>query len=88
MALQEEFTQNSEKIKGLKARPSNEELLSLYAHYKQATDGDVKGSRPGVFSIKERAKWDAWAELKGLGKDQAMEKYNQIVSGLIKKIGV
>jgi diazepam-binding inhibitor (GABA receptor modulating acyl-CoA-binding protein) len=87
MGLQEEFKQNSDKVKKLKERPSNDELLSLYAHYKQATDGDASGSRPGMFNLKERAKWDAWAAIKGVSKDKAMEKYNQIVTGLIKKLG-
>ena len=43
-------------------RPSNDQLLDLYAFYKQATEGDVSGSRPGMLDLKGRAKYDAWAE--------------------------
>jgi diazepam-binding inhibitor (GABA receptor modulating acyl-CoA-binding protein) len=53
------------KSKSLKERPSNDELLKLYALYKQATDGDVKGERPGGFDFKGAAKYDAWESQKG-----------------------
>lgn len=41
----------------------------------QATEGDVKGERPNMIRIEARAKWDAWAKLKGMGRDQAMQGY-------------
>ncbi|HMJ68642.1 MAG TPA: acyl-CoA-binding protein [Cyclobacteriaceae bacterium] len=68
--------------KSLTKRPSNEELLELYALYKQATEGDVTGDRPGGFDFKAIAKYDAWAEKKGLSKDQSMQDYIKLVSRL------
>jgi acyl-CoA-binding protein len=50
-------------------------MLDLYGLYKQATEGDDSGSRPGMFDLKGRAKFDAWAPRKGLSKDDAMKKY-------------
>lgn len=50
-------------------------MLQLYALYKQATVGDATGSRPGIFDVKGRAKWDAWAEKKGMPKDAAADGY-------------
>jgi diazepam-binding inhibitor (GABA receptor modulator, acyl-CoA-binding protein) len=57
----------------------NDTLLELYALYKQATSGDVSGSRPGMMDVKGRAKYDAWAKRKGMTKDAAMEAYVTLV---------
>ncbi|CAN0566657.1 MULTISPECIES: acyl-CoA-binding protein [Marinobacter] len=56
-------------------QPSNEMKLAFYALYKQATAGDVSGKRPGMMDFVGRAKYDAWAELKGTSSDEAMQKY-------------
>jgi acyl-CoA-binding protein len=53
--------------------------LDLYGLFKQATLGDVSGSRPGMLDVRGRAKYDAWAKRKGLSKDAAMEEYIAIV---------
>lgn len=70
------------RSKELTKRPSNEELLQLYALYKQATEGDVAGERPGGFDFKAIAKYDAWEEIKGKSKDQAMQDYAALVEKL------
>ena len=41
-------------------QPSNEMLLKFYGYFKQATTGPCKTSRPSMFKVVERAKWDAW----------------------------
>ena len=79
----ERFTSAQERVKTLTTRPSNEQLLELYALYKQGTEGDVSGSRPGMFDLKGRAKYDAWAGKKGLGKDKAQESYCALVDRLV-----
>ncbi|HCX32360.1 MAG TPA: acyl-CoA-binding protein [Rhodocyclaceae bacterium] len=66
----------------LKERPANEVLLRLYALYKQGSAGDVEGRRPGFTDMVGRAKYDAWAALKGLGKDEAMKQYVELVDSL------
>ncbi len=75
------------RVEKLSKRPSNEQLLDLYGLYKQATDGDVAGSRPGFLDLKGRAKFDAWASRKGLSKDDAMSRYVALVDGLAAKQG-
>ena len=75
MELRQQFDQAAARSKELTKRPSNEELLLLYALFKQATEGDVSGDRPGGFDFKAIAKYDAWAEIKGKSKDQAMKDY-------------
>lgn len=56
-------------------KPSNDLKLEFYGLYKQATEGDVSGKRPGMMDFVGRAKYDAWAELKGTASDQAMRQY-------------
>ena len=75
MDLQKQFDDAVDRSKTLTKRPGNEELLQLYALFKQATEGDVSGDRPGGFDFKAIAKYDAWAELKGKTREQAMEEY-------------
>ncbi len=62
--------------------PGNEMKLRLYALYKQATEGDVSGSRPGMFDFVGAAKYDAWAKLKGTSRDDAKKKYIDLVKRL------
>lgn len=80
--LATKFQDAAERVKKLPSRPSNEDLLALYALYKQATAGDVTGSRPGMLQFEARAKYDAWAGKKGLSKDAAMTQYVALVDRL------
>lgn len=82
MDLQQEFDQAVARSKELPKRPSNEELLQLYGLFKQATEGDVTGDRPGGFDFKGIAKYDAWAELKGKSADDAKKQYIGLVAKL------
>ncbi len=77
-----QFKQAAEDVQQLPKRPGNDVLLKLYAYYKQATAGDVSGSRPGMTDFAGRAKYDAWARLKGTSKAQAMQSYVDLVEKL------
>ncbi|MBM3391987.1 MAG: acyl-CoA-binding protein [Betaproteobacteria bacterium] len=68
--------------KTLSERPDNQTLLQLYALYKQATAGDAEGKRPGFGDMVGRAKFDAWAALKGTGKEDAMQRYIALIDSL------
>ncbi len=83
--LSARFEEAQRKVKELSKTPSNEDLLELYALYKQATAGDVSGSRPGMMDFKGRAKFDAWAGKKGVSKDDAMTRYVAVVEALRSK---
>ena len=82
MSLNDDFNAAVVKSKELTKRPSNEELLDLYASFKQASEGDNNEARPGGFDFKAIAKHDAWASKKGKTKDQAMQQYIELVSNL------
>lgn len=68
--------------KSLPQKPDNETLLKLYALYKQATAGDVSGSRPGFTDFVGRAKYDAWAKIKGTSSEAAQQSYVDLVTSL------
>jgi diazepam-binding inhibitor (GABA receptor modulator, acyl-CoA-binding protein) len=82
MDLQKDFDSAVARSKELTKRPGNEELLQLYALFKQATEGDVTGDRPGGFDFKAIAKYDAWADVKGKSKEEAMRNYISLVDRL------
>ncbi|WNG55945.1 acyl-CoA-binding protein [Archangium gephyra] len=84
MALEDDFRSAQERVKTLKTRPSNNTLLELYSLFKQATEGDVQGKRPGMLDITGRAKYDAWVGRKGLGKEAAMQQYVALVERLLR----
>ncbi len=68
--------------KSLPEKPDNMTLLKLYALYKQASAGDAEGNRPGFTDMVGRAKFDAWAAVKGKGSDEAMQEYVELVESL------
>ena len=80
--LSSQFEQAVADSKNLSERPDNMTLLKLYALYTQASAGDVDGKRPGFTDMVGRAKWDAWNELKGTGRDDAMNQYIALVDSL------
>jgi len=78
------FAQAQEDVKTLTKRPSNEDFLFLYAHFKQAEKGEVSGARPGMLDMVGRAKYDSWAKLKGMSSEKAMAAYCDKVAALLK----
>jgi acyl-CoA-binding protein len=80
--LKSKFEQAVADSKNLSERPDNQTLLKLYALYKQSTAGDVEGKRPGFTDMVGRAKWDAWNEMKGTSKDDAMNQYVSLIEDL------
>ncbi|AJZ57687.1 acyl-CoA-binding protein [Paraburkholderia fungorum] len=77
-----QFVQAQEDAKQLPERPGNLTLLRLYALFKQATDGDVRGDKPGFTDIVGKYKYDAWAALKGTAQDAAKQQYVDLVESL------
>jgi acyl-CoA-binding protein len=87
MPASDPFVDAQERVKKLSRRPSNAELLDLYGLYKQATEGDATGSRPGLLDPKGRAKFDAWTSRKGVARAEARTRYVALVAELVKKLG-
>jgi diazepam-binding inhibitor (GABA receptor modulator, acyl-CoA-binding protein) len=83
MALKDDFEKAQADVKTLKEKPDNNTLLELYALYKQGTEGDATGRRPGIMDPVGRAKFDAWAGKKGASNDEAMKGYIALVKKLL-----
>ena len=83
MNLEEQFKEASEKVNLLSTKPSNDQLLKLYAYYKQGSEGNIKSERPVGFDFKAIAKYDAWASLLDVSQAEAQRKYIDLVNNLI-----
>ena len=83
MELQTQFEEAVAGSKALAQKPGNDVLLKLYSLYKQATNGDTNTEGPdNAFDFVAKAKYNAWAELKGTPKDAAMQEYITLVNSL------
>lgn len=80
--LETRFEQATEEVQKLDTRPDNNTLLKLYALYKQGSEGDVTGEKPGFFDFVGVAKYEAWERLQGMGSDEARQKYIDLVESL------
>ena len=81
--LQTRFDQAQIDVKTLSERPNNMTLLRLYALYKQGAEGDAHGDKPGMSDFVGRYKFEAWEALKGTGREEAMQKYIELVTDLL-----
>lgn len=83
MDIKAKFEQAIADSKSLSEKPSNETLLQLYSLYKQGTEGDVSGEAPtNPFDFVNKAKYEAWAALKGKTSEAAMQEYVDLVEKL------
>jgi len=71
--LRKRFEAAARDVMKAKKDPGNDMKLKLYAHYKQATEGDVTGDKPGFTDFVNRAKYEAWTKLKGTPAEKAMQ---------------
>ncbi|XP_017781616.1 PREDICTED: acyl-CoA-binding domain-containing protein 5 [Nicrophorus vespilloides] len=56
-------------------QPSNDLMLRFYGYFKQATQGKCTGTRPSIWQVVSRAKYDAWKKLGDMSKADAMARY-------------
>jgi len=80
--LRARFEAAAKAAKQTKKRPDDATLLKLYSYYKQASEGDVRGERPGFLDFVGGAKYDAWAKLKGMSAEESMQNYIKQVEKL------
>lgn len=80
--LKAQFEKAAEDIKKLAERPDNDTLLKLYALFKQGSEGDVNGPKPGFFDFVGTAKHESWGKLKGMSREDAMQRYVELVERL------
>lgn len=81
--LNNAFKSAQARVKTLKSAPDMSSMATLYALYKQASEGDVNGKRPGLTEPVERAKFDARKKLKGVTSAEAKQQYIELVDSLV-----
>jgi diazepam-binding inhibitor (GABA receptor modulating acyl-CoA-binding protein) len=77
--LKTQFDAAAAAVLEAKRDPGNDLKLRLYANYKQATEGDVTGEKPGFTDFMNRAKYEAWAKLTGTPAEDAMKACIKLV---------
>lgn len=80
--LNTDFEAAKARVQQLDERPDNDTLLKLYALYKQGSDGDVHGDKPGFFDFVGTAKYEAWSKLEGMPQEDAKRQYIALVDRL------
>jgi acyl-CoA-binding protein len=80
--LEEQFRQAATDSKELPQRPDDDTLLEIYSYFKQATEGDVTGKKPGAFDFVARAKYEAWEARRGMSRETAMKAYVKLINHL------
>jgi acyl-CoA-binding protein len=83
--LKKQFEKATKDVTKAKKDPGNELKLRLYANFKQASEGDVAGDKPGFTDFVGRAKYDAWAKLKGTSNEDAMKAYIKLVDRVLRE---
>lgn len=81
--LKKQFEKAAKDVMNLPERPDNDTMLRLYGLYKQGSEGDVKGPKPGFFDFVGTAKYEAWEQLAGTDSEAAMKKYVDLVKKLV-----
>jgi len=80
--LDTRFKQAADDAQQLPERPDNDTMLTLYALYKQGSQGDVSGDKPGFFDFVGVAKYEAWQKRQKMSQDEAKQKYVELVESL------
>lgn len=76
------FLQAKDDVTKLSKAPDNDVKLQLYGLFKQSTEGDVQGDRPGMMDFVGRAKYDSWKQHEGKSLDEAKQEYIALVEKL------
>ncbi|XP_038419429.1 acyl-CoA-binding domain-containing protein 6 isoform X5 [Canis lupus baileyi] len=81
-SLAELFEQAAAHLQGLVQVASREQLLYLYARYKQVKVGNCNTPKPSFFDFEGKQKWEAWKALGDSSPSQAMQEYIAVVKKL------
>ncbi|XP_017454193.1 acyl-CoA-binding domain-containing protein 6 isoform X3 [Rattus norvegicus] len=81
-SLAELFEKAAAHVQGLVQVASREQLLYLYARYKQVKVGNCNIPKPNFFDFEGKQKWEAWKALGDSSPSQAMQEYIAAVKKL------
>lgn len=81
-SLAELFEEAAAHLQSVVHVASREQLLYLYARYKQVKVGNCNTPKPGFFDFEGKQKWEAWKALGDSSPSQAMQEYIAAVKKL------
>ncbi|KAH0604531.1 uncharacterized protein H6S33_006908 [Morchella sextelata] len=74
-----EFDAAVAAVNSFKKMPSQDDALLFYAYFKTAKFGKPTEGRPGLFDMKGRYKYDAWAKAADeYSQEEAEKKYIEL----------
>uniref|UniRef100_A0A1I7XWS5 ACB domain-containing protein n=1 Tax=Steinernema glaseri TaxID=37863 RepID=A0A1I7XWS5_9BILA len=65
---------------------TNDEKLTYYGLYKQATEGPCTKPKPGFWNVIEGYKWDAWNKLGDKDSEESKQEYIDLVRKKIREV--
>uniref|UniRef100_A0A8C6Q7T3 Acyl-CoA binding domain containing 6 n=1 Tax=Nothobranchius furzeri TaxID=105023 RepID=A0A8C6Q7T3_NOTFU len=80
--LEQEFESAADRVRDLIQTASRDQLLYLYARFKQVKVGKCNTPKPGFFDFEGQRKWLAWKQLGDMDAEQAMREYITCVNVL------
>ena len=78
MDLNKQFQEAANSVNTLR-ETSDDEKLTLYGYYKQATIGNINKEKPYFWDRVGLAKWTAWEKCKDMTKEDAKKNYIDFV---------
>ena len=82
MSSDQRFQNACSEVEKNNTKINQSTLLKLYSYYKQATEGTATGERPGLTSLRSRAKYDGWKALGRMSSEKAKGNYIRVASEL------
>ncbi|XP_053287037.1 acyl-CoA-binding domain-containing protein 6 [Pleuronectes platessa] len=77
-----DFDSAADRVRDLVQTAGRDQLLYLYARYKQVKVGKCNTPKPGFFDFEGQRKWQAWKQLGDMEQEQAMQEYISCVNVL------
>ncbi|KAK1925455.1 long-chain fatty acid transporter [Papiliotrema laurentii] len=88
--VQKQFDKAVDIVKNLPKdgpiKPSQDQQLEFYAHFKQANEGDNTGAAPSAFNFTAKYKYNAWKKLEGMSKEEAQKKYVELLKSVLEQV--
>eukprot|EP01128_Nolandella_sp_AFSM9_P007102 TRINITY_DN3798_c0_g1_i1.p1 TRINITY_DN3798_c0_g1~~TRINITY_DN3798_c0_g1_i1.p1 ORF type:complete len:277 (-),score=69.32 TRINITY_DN3798_c0_g1_i1:271-1008(-) len=81
--LEEEFQGAVEFVRTGTFRATQDQQLSFYGYYKQATVGPCNTEEPGFFDFTGKTKWKAWKDLGEMSASDAKSHYVGLVDEIL-----
>jgi len=83
--IRNDYQTLKEKLKNFNSRLSRDTSLKIYGLEKHIEEGPCPqdAEKPSLVKMEERYQFEAWERNRGISKEEAMEKYRDLVRGIL-----